>query len=44
MLGSWVAIIWMTWKIVQDARAVVRSHRNPVKGRTVVPQRNRAGH
>jgi hypothetical protein len=27
MLASWIAIVWMMWKIVQDARAVVRKHR-----------------
>ena len=34
MLGSWIAIVWMMWKIVQDARAAVRSHRTPLRART----------
>jgi hypothetical protein len=34
MFASWIAIIWMMWKIVQDAKAVVRTHR----------PRNRADH
>jgi hypothetical protein len=27
MLGSWIAIVWMMWKVVQDTRAVVRGRR-----------------
>jgi hypothetical protein len=25
MLGSWIAIVWMMWKIVQDAKASART-------------------
>jgi hypothetical protein len=34
MLGSWIAIVWMTWKVVQDARAAVRGQRSPLRART----------
>jgi hypothetical protein len=36
MLGSWIAIVWMMWKVVQDARAVVRGHRTPQRARTAL--------
>ena len=32
MLASWFAIVWMMWKVVQDAKAVVRTHRPRNRG------------
>jgi hypothetical protein len=33
MLASWIAILWMTWRLVQDARAAVRTHRESARVR-----------
>ena len=31
MLASWIAIVWMMWKVVQDGSAAVRAHRTPLR-------------
>jgi hypothetical protein len=41
MLASWIAIVWMFWKIVQDTRAAVRDHRTPLRAKAAIPHRNR---
>jgi hypothetical protein len=42
MLASWIATIWMMWKIVQEGRAAVRGHRTPLRVKAGVPRRNRS--
>jgi hypothetical protein len=41
MLASWIAIVWMMWKIVQEGRAAVRAHRIPLRTKAGVPHRDR---
>jgi hypothetical protein len=42
MLGSWIAIVWMMWKVVQDTRAAMRGRQGQLRPRTANLHRNRA--
>ena len=41
MLGSWIAIVWMMWKVVQNAKVVARDRRPLLRARTALTHRNR---
>jgi hypothetical protein len=41
MLASWIAIVWLMWKIVQEGRAAVRANRTPLRAKAGVPHRDR---
>jgi hypothetical protein len=41
MLASWIAIVWMMWRVVQDGREALRAHRTSLHANVAPRGRHR---